>query len=360
MKRICTQIVTFCLFAISHNLFAQSISISQTDPAPTPAFGTDIPVTSSSGFVSTNTTTLTDFPKNKVTTLTSPAFYYTSSQTTIYFKYNFTIAVAGTTTTSPVITINYGSGSFSVTSSEITIVNGSNDLFFSVTPGSLFPANTNFTISVTLDITPNDKTVTANSFSTNAIPVGSATPLPVKLVSFRGSLNKNTVQLQWLVAENETAKSFEVQKSTNGVNFSSVAVLSANTKAGDATYSFSETTTSEKLMYRLKMYDVDSKAEYSKTLVFNTTAASQKSLQVLTNPVKEKLIISFSNEVTENAQINIYDHMGRIMQKQSLSVSQGINTTTVVLNSTYRSGLYIVELVTKTGKLSEKLIYSNQ
>lgn len=187
-----------------------------------------------------------------------------------------------------------------------------------------------------------------------------ASPLPVKLVSFQGALNKNVVQLSWLIAQNETAKSFEVQRSTNGTDFISVAVIEGSKKSGDEAYSYSEATSSARVLYRLKMYDVDSKAEYSRTLVFNANNGSSRSLQVLTNPVKDKLVISFKNETSEVAQVNIYDNIGRVMQRQSLTVAQGINTNTISLNGNYKSGLYIVEVVTKAGKLSEKVLYSNQ
>ncbi len=168
------------------------------------------------------------------------------------------------------------------------------------------------------------------------------------------------MDLTWLVADNETAKTFEVQRSTNGTDFTTAAVIPASKKSGNENYSFTETVSSSRVLYRLKMYDVDAMAEYSKTLVFNTRSTSAKSLQVLTNPVKEKLVISFTSESNEIAQVNIYDNLGRVMQRQILTASQGINTNTIALNGDYKSGLYIIELVTKSGKLTEKIIYSNQ
>ena len=139
-----------------------------------------------------------------------------------------------------------------------------------------------------------------------------------------------------------------------------VSVVNGTQKSGTETYGFSEITSSARVLYRLKMYDVDSKAEYSKTLVFTTENSNQRSLKVVTNPVKEKLVISFTNTGSEVAQVNIYDNLGRIMQRQSLNAVEGVNTSTIALNANYRPGLYIVELITKAGKLSEKLIYSNQ
>jgi len=229
------------------------------------------------------------------------------------------------------------------------------------TPGNNISGNKKVIIRITNNLSTaiDDFGVnTTYTFAGGCDPANAPLPLPVKLINFRGILNKSSLQLQWLIADNETAQKFEIQRSINGSSFTTVATVTATQKSGDETYNFSEPVSATKVLYRLKMYDNNSKAEYSKTLAFSNTA--QKSLQVLTNPVKEKLVISFSNEIVETAQLNIYDNLGRAVQKQSLNVSQGINTTTVGLNGNYKPGLYIVELVTKAGKLSEKLIYSNQ
>ena len=363
MKQI-YSVLTAIAVILTNALFAQSVTVSTTDPSPTPAFTIPLNVTSVNGFSTTSTGTFNEFPNNKTTTLVSPEYFYATSQTVVYFKYSFTIAAAGgpTNVAAPVATLTYGSTTITATASPLSISNGTADYYFTFNLGTTLPANVNFKIALTMSIIPGDRTVRANTLTTNAQLAGSGspTPLPVKLVNFQGALNKNTVQLSWLIAENETAKSFEVQRSTNGTDFIAVAVIDGSKKSGDEVYSFTEGTSSARVLYRLKMYDVDSKAEYSRTLVFNASNGSSRSLQILTNPVKDKLVISFKNETSEVARINIYDNVGRVMQRQSLTVSQGINTNTISLNGNYRSGLYIVEVVTKAGKLSEKVIYSNQ
>jgi len=308
------------------------------------------------------TSILTDFPKGQTTQLTSPAFHYTAPMSTIYFKYNFSMAANATTTTTPIVSIVFGGQTYSFTSSAITFSNGGGDYYFTITPSVQLPANTDFVVKITMAIPNNDKALTAGSFMTNAILSGSGAqlPLPVKLVNFSGSVNKSRTQLQWMVAENETARNFEVQRSTNGIDFTTAGNVTDSTKSGDAQYSFSENDSAERVMYRLKMFDNNYKAEYSKILVFNSSLSTQKSLQVITNPVREKLIISFNNEVNEAAQLTIYDHTGRTIQKQTLNVSSGVNTTTVALNGNYTNGMYIVELATPSTRLSQKIMYSNQ
>ena len=364
MKRISSLFALFCLAFT--NLSAQSGTISTIDPNPTPGWGAPLPVDALNGFSSTNNgpgSILADFPKNRTTSLTSPEYYYTGAQSTIYFHYLLSNANNQATTATPTISIVYGNPQqvLSYTAPAYSFIKGGGSYYFSFAPSSLFPANTNFRIVLGLTI-GNDKTISATSLSTNALLAGSNAPLPlpVKLVSFNGSVNKNKTQLQWMVAENETARNFEVQRSTNGIDFVTAGTVSASTKSGDAQYSFTENNAAERVMYRLKMYDNNYKAEYSKILVFNSSLSTQKSLQVITNPVREKMIISFNNDANEAAQVTIYDHTGRTIQKQTLNASTGVNTATVALNGNYTNGMYIVELATKTTRLSQKIMYSNQ
>ena len=369
MRRISTLFASLCLFVITNSSFAQTTTgtMSTTPSLPTPGFGPVMSVTTANGFTSINPannapTTLVDaFPKGQTTVLTSPAFHYTAPTTTIYFKYNFSLATNASTTTSPVVSIVFGGQTYSFTVPTTTFA-GTTDYYFTITPSTPLPANTDFVVKIQMNVSMSDKAITASSFMTNAILSGSAAPLPlpVKLVNFSGSVNKSRTQLQWMVAENETARNFEIQRSTNGIDFATAGNVTASTKTGDAQYTFSENVSAERVMYRLKMFDNNYKAEYSKILVFNSSLSTQKSLQVITNPIKEKLIISFNNDVNEAAQVTIYDHTGRTIQKQTLNVAAGVNTTTVALNGNYTNGMYIVELATKSTRLSQKVMYSNQ
>jgi len=57
--------------------------------------------------------------------------------------------------------------------------------------------------------------------------------LSVKLSNFLGNLNNNKVNLEWSVQVNETAYQFDVEKSTNGFEFSSAALVMSTDKAGN-------------------------------------------------------------------------------------------------------------------------------
>src|SRR5215212_12284098 len=61
-------------------------------------------------------------------------------------------------------------------------------------------------------------------------------------------------RVSWTVANNEVVNKFELQKSTNGSDFNTVAILNASIKSGAEVYVYNETTIdADKVMYRLKM-----------------------------------------------------------------------------------------------------------
>ena len=65
-----------------------------------------------------------------------------------------------------------------------------------------------------------------------AVPNG-LSPLPVHLVRFQGNMNKsNKVTLTWTVADNETVHSFEIERSFDGRDFTTVGVVFASEKEG--------------------------------------------------------------------------------------------------------------------------------
>ena len=328
MIRISTLFVLFCLTVVSQNLFAQSCDISYTDPNPTPGFGMPLAVDSTNGFASSNTNVFNSFPKNKITTITSPEYYYTAEQTTIYFKYSLNIAVAGTTTTSPVIKITYGAGqSFSCTApTPFTVVNGTNDLYFSITPNSAFPDNTNFKIELTMDIDNSDKAISALTLSTNAILAGSQSPLPVRFSLFNAKKVSTGVAVIWN----------EVQRSADGKNFNTIGSVDA---IGQRTYSFTDTKAINNAYYRIKSVDADGKFMYS-TVINIKGDKSTVVLKAFPMPVQKELTLQHS-AATTSSTLTIVSADGRMVK--SMLLIAGEQQTSIDLSAA-KPGLYFARL----------------
>jgi hypothetical protein len=185
-----------------------------------------------------------------------------------------------------------------------------------------------------------------------------AVPLPVHLINFQGNMNKNNkVTLNWTVADNETANSFEVERSSNGRDFTTVGVVFTSEKMGTENYTFYETTSgNDKVMYRLKMIDKNREADYSRILIFQLKSTSSTNIKIIGNPVNDKLTFSYTSPATQSVDVKVYDMSGRIVLKNKVNSLEGSNVISLPLSSTLTTGMYIVEVNNGTGLQSSKFI----
>jgi hypothetical protein len=93
---------------------------------------------------------------------------------------------------------------------------------------------------------------------------------PSRLVSFNASLSNNRVILNWVIAENKAADKFEIEKSTDGKNFSMAALIFGTEEIDTANYQFYEKATGKKIYYRLKVIDKNNTVSYSNVLTIES------------------------------------------------------------------------------------------
>ena len=198
--------------------------------------------------------------------------------------------------------------------------------------------------------------LTVNSYLLGCDP--SAVPLPIHLINFQGNMNKNNkVTLNWTVADNETANSFEVERSFNGRDFTTVGVVFASEKIGTENYSFYETTNgTDKVMYRLKMIDKNREVDYSRILIFQLKSTITNNIKIIGNPVNDKLTISYTSSATQSVDVKVYDMSGKVVLKNKVNSLEGSNVISLPLSSTFKAGMYVVEVSNGTELQSSKFI----
>lgn len=182
--------------------------------------------------------------------------------------------------------------------------------------------------------------------------------LPIHLISFQGNMNKsNKVTLNWTVADNEIANNFEVERSFNGRDFTTVGVVFASEKIGTEKYMFYETTSgTDKVMYRLKMIDKNREVNYSKILIFQLKNTLANTIRIIGNPVNDKLTFSYTASATQIVDVKVYDMSGRIVLKNKVNSLEGSNVISLPLNSTLKGGMYVVEVNNGIETQSSKFI----
>ena len=138
--------------------------------------------------------------------------------------------------------------------------------------------------------------------------------LPVDLLSFSGRLSGNLVNLSWQVANEQNLRSYVVERSLNGKDYSPIGERSA---AGNAQYVYADNITNlagRRLYYRIRMADKDGSFSFSR--IFTLHTPQNTLFSVYPNPVNRgSLTVALSNNVG-SGRIEVLDMSGRrVFQK---------------------------------------------
>lgn len=105
--------------------------------------------------------------------------------------------------------------------------------------------------------------------SPSSLPASTISFSNARLISLEGSIHNKKVVLTWMVGENETADQFEVEKSTDGKNFTLAALVFGTDKPETDNYCFYEKAGHKKTLYRIKLINKNQQAEYSAIIEIN-------------------------------------------------------------------------------------------
>jgi Secretion system C-terminal sorting domain len=209
--------------------------------------------------------------------------------------------------------------------------------------------------------TPQDRY--SNAFFQN-ITMGSSTLLPVKYASFDAVANDNKVTLKWITEDEVNNDHFEVERSFDGVNFTTIGlVLDGFANGNRKTYMFkdnaAELQSKTVVYYRLKQVDNNGKAVYTNKLVVRLQAKSGVTMQVFPNPFVQDLNMQFTATANGTAQINIISITGQKMVTKQAGVSKGFNTLQVNGLTNLAPGMYTAQLIIDGAIISNQKIIKN-
>ncbi len=163
--------------------------------------------------------------------------------------------------------------------------------------------------------------------------------LPLKLLSFTGIKNQATVSLKWRTDNEVNTSHFEIERSSNGINFSKIGTVTALNRAGINNYALDDQAPFTGMnFYRLKQVDIDGKFTYSNILrmLFENVG---KSLNIYPNPATQFVQFDFSGK-QKTVLVNLFDAQGRHVQTSTLA-----NQSPLQLNiEKLAKGKYLIQL----------------
>ncbi len=155
--------------------------------------------------------------------------------------------------------------------------------------------------------------------------------VPVELTTFTAEAAGEKVELTWETATETNNKGFEVERSSDDVNFSSIGFVDGNGTSTEAnSYSFVDFhATSGTYYYRLKQVDFDGTFAYSEVVEVDFVPTEFSLGQNYPNPFNPVTKIKFALPVSAKVSVKVYNVVGQQVAE--------------LINSQFETGLHEVE-----------------
>ncbi len=185
-------------------------------------------------------------------------------------------------------------------------------------------------------------------------------PLSVNITDFTAEVKNNHHMINWSTANETNSSHFELQASTDGVTFTSLATIQSLANEGSSQqnlhYSYTvQDLTAGQYSYRLKHADKDGRTTFSKVIAVakNNTEASVK---IYPNPVSEVLHIDIVAPQNEMLTLTLSDLRGTLATKTTATLSAGMNHVNTDMKAlppgTYTLQLYRDQVLIYTDKIT--------
>ena len=178
--------------------------------------------------------------------------------------------------------------------------------------------------------------------------------VPVTLSTFKGERQGSVNVLSWNTATELSNKGFEIQRSVDGINFTSLGYIASKAISGNSNsnlnYSFvDEKPFSSTSYYRLKQVNIDGRSRYSTVVsIKGTKSSSITVVNVYPNPASKSLSVIIASPVNENINVLVTDLAGRVIQNLTQSIVAGDNKININVQS-LSSGTYLIKTICENG-----------
>ncbi len=191
-----------------------------------------------------------------------------------------------------------------------------------------------------------------------ALTAGSCA-LPVSLLSFTGKrIEPNHNLLKWVTADESDNSGFELGRSYDGINFSVISYLNAQTGAlTQKNYTYHDYTAENKGYTYYKLIQVDIDGHRTSFPILQIEALDITSATINFDPGDKIIYIQFSKPIETDTEWNLYNATGQVVAKEKIlkgtsqnlyyapNLSNGIYTYSILGTSINSRGKMILQQV---------------
>lgn len=187
---------------------------------------------------------------------------------------------------------------------------------------------------------------------TSFFTYNSSTAMPVVLKDFKASSSQEKVQLSWSVAQETNVDGYEVKRSGNGIQFSTIATIAAKNNSGIISqYTFTDNAPLKgNNYYRLAIIEKDRK-EFSNIIAIKTNISTKVKMQQVGNAINLQV-----NGLTAGTySLLIVNPLGQTLQNSTIKI-EGYMNRQIQLPNNITKGIYRITLRSDNERFTESIL----
>ncbi|MFY7963828.1 MAG: hypothetical protein ACOVO1_02930 [Chitinophagaceae bacterium] len=169
--------------------------------------------------------------------------------------------------------------------------------------------------------------------------------IPIRLSSFNGtSLTYNSVKLNWKVVCNLDFAYFQVQRSTDGINYTTINTFQSDRLRCKQPFDYEDQNIGGRIYYRVSVGDKDGKFSSSKTVGLTGKTKPFDIVSLIPTIVASNSQLNISSASIDKIQVVIKNAQGITVKEIYTKLSTGINYINLEL-SNLAKGFYSISVI---------------
>jgi len=205
---------------------------------------------------------------------------------------------------------------------------------------------------------------TAYALDTVVITIDSTCAiLKTNVIDFTAKKEGSKAQLQWSTSANNSAASFQIERSLNNSNFSKIGEIVRQGNQETGSYSFNDIVAESNrlpVFYRIKIIDLNGNASYSKIINLISLPETPTRFLVMPNPVKAQAELMFVSDHSTIAKIGVFNtSSGKMIHSFWSRLEIGTTFISILESQSWPNGLYLIRAVVDDQVLNQKMILAH-
>jgi hypothetical protein len=182
-------------------------------------------------------------------------------------------------------------------------------------------------------------------------------PLPISLLYFNGSIDKDVVTLNWGTGAEVNNKEFILERARNSNNYNQIATIpGAGNSSNINEYTYTDKNVPQGIwLYRLSQIDYNGEVStYSPTIVEIGRHTAKKPIMVNPNPFHEEAVIQFYSDKNQNIVMQVFNTSGIVVHSDHFHANKGDNTYKFRTPNNLNKGMYFFRLANENIIIGEE------